>query len=165
MPDDKKETTDFFGGSDLPAELKLAKDFVLDETNPNDLRVRLMHQAFKDKTGIIVFYQPNCPACQAFKPTIVKLAEASKGYFPVGTINCIDYKNGNELLSEYVKVNSVPNIKFHKNGQFFDYVGGDRQVPSILRKLCEMEGICNDGIAAAVGMSPQQFFGGSEWWG
>ena len=96
-----EEKKDFFGGSDLAVELKLVRDFMLDETNPNDLRVRLMHQAFKDKTGIIVFYSPTCPACHMFKPTVQQLANTSKGMFPVGAVNCRDMVSGNQSLPHY----------------------------------------------------------------
>lgn len=126
--------------------------------DPAGVKLNFIEPPFRGHDGLVVFQMPWCPHCQNLAPTMVKLAEITKGIFPIGVINCSDTTNGNNLLKDYFNIAGYPTIKYYSEGRFTDYTGG-RNLVDFLRFLCKNKGICDlemGDYLAKFGMNLQQ---------
>jgi thiol-disulfide isomerase/thioredoxin len=135
--------TDLFGDAvKNVVELKLIKDYVALESDNGNVNLQLINERFNNKNGLIMFYSPTCPFCKDMGPRFTELSKVLKNSFPLGAVNCIDSKNGNDLLGDYFKISAYPTIKYYNNGTYTDYSGG-RNVKDFLNYLCKSNGLCN----------------------
>lgn len=133
--------------------LTLTKSFQImrvPKSSAEEVKVQFIEPAFRGKSGLVVFHQPWCPHCQNLAPTVMKLANITKGLFPVGVIDCSDETNGNNLLADYFDVAGYPTIKFYDKGEFTDYSGG-RNLTDFLKFLCKAKGICDLEVSDYIG--------------
>ena len=135
-----QEHADIFGGSAV-AELKFDRDFQILETGNEKYQVQFINPLFRGKNGLVVNYAPWCPHCRDMAPTMIKLANLTRGLYPVGAINCYDDTRGNNLLADYLNITGYPTIKYLDQGNFKDYTGG-RELKDFLRFLCVENGLC-----------------------
>lgn len=131
-----------FGGALGIVELKLLKDYDMID-NKKDLKLNLIHPDFQSKDGFILYYNPSCPHCVNFSNVYKEVAERLKGAIGMGVVNCADAINGNDLLSDYFKIVSVPTLQFRNSvtGEYIDYTGG-RTVVDMLSFICRVSNIC-----------------------
>ena len=102
-------------------ELNLIKDYYLSDK----CELKLIHPEFKNRSGLIVYYIPTCPACIKLMPTLLELANQLNGVENIGIINCADKINGNHLLADFFNINGYPTIQFynHVTGKYVEYFG------------------------------------------
>ena len=107
------------------------------------VNLKLTHPEFKDRDGFILYYSPTCPHCIRFKPTLIELAKRLNGALSIGTIDCTDTINGNNLLADFYNISGFPMLKFynHVTGEYIDYTGG-RNVNDMLAFLCKVKNLC-----------------------
>lgn len=126
-------------------ELNMMKDFqVIKSSDLTGAKVNLqfVNPDFMEKNGLVVFYAPWCPHCATLRPSLVKLANITKGLYPVGVINATNEEYGNNLLKDYFEIVGYPTIKFFNDGTFKDYNGG-RNVVDLLRFMCKADNLCD----------------------
>jgi len=133
--------------NDTPVHpLSLVDDYTLIKGNDGSVKPQFINPAFSGKKGLVVFHQPWCPHCKNLAPTLIKVANMTKGLFPIGVINCSDTRGGNNLLADYFDIVGYPTIKYYDNGSFTDYTGG-RQMVDFLQFLCKEANICDLSLA------------------
>jgi thiol-disulfide isomerase/thioredoxin len=154
----------FFNDASPIMELTAVKDVLVDQDAIDENAVVINTPAFKKKSGVVLFYSPNCGHCKDFKPTFLELGNQLGNTVPLGAFNCIDFEGKNNILSEYLDIAGYPTIKFydHRNHAFIDYEG-PRNIKSIVGELCK-QGICDSATARALGVQTNVIgmFGGAK---
>ena len=119
------------------------KDFLVEGEDKKNFHLKLINPSFKGKDGYVVFYSPTCPHCVNFVPEVEQLARRLKGAISIGTVNCKDTINGNDILADFYNISGVPTIKFYNgvNGEFIDYTGG-HSVNDLLNFVCKTKNVC-----------------------
>lgn len=140
MSNKAREHKDLFGGSSV-TELKFDRDFQVLETQGDKYQLQFINPLFRGRNGLVINYAPWCPHCRDMAPTMIKLANLTRGLYPIGAINCYDETRGNNLLGDYLNITGYPTIKFYDEGSFTDYTGG-RELKDLLRALCMRNGLC-----------------------
>jgi thiol-disulfide isomerase/thioredoxin len=135
---------DYFSKLKSIQQVKFVEDFIAHEHGANALTLELMNANYlsKNKTGVLVFYSPTCKHCKDFAPTYANVAEKLKSQVFFGAVNCFDYIHKNDILSDFLKVEGVPAIKFVRGNKFIDYTGG-KELKVLLANICKQYGICN----------------------
>lgn len=134
----------YFGKLKSVEQIKFVDDFIAHEHGSNALTLELMNANYlsKNKAGVLVFYSPTCKHCKDFAPTYANVAEKLKSQVFFGAVNCFDYIHKNDILSDFLKVEGVPAIKFVRGNKFIDYTGG-KELKVMLANICKQYGICN----------------------
>jgi thiol-disulfide isomerase/thioredoxin len=135
---------DYFSKLKSIQQVKFVEDFIAHEHGANALTLELMNANYlsKNKSGVLVFYSPTCKHCKDFAPTYANVAEKLKSQVFFGAVNCFDYIHKNDILSDFLKVEGVPAIKFVRGNKFIDYTGG-KELKVLLANICKQYGICN----------------------
>lgn len=123
-------------------ELNLTDDFTILKDTAGKANIQFSNSKFRGKNGIVIFYNPDCPHCQNMQGDVIRLANMTKGLYPIGTINTKNTMFGNNLLADFMKVQYYPSIKFYDNGNFVDYNDG-RDIKSFMKFLCVKNGLCD----------------------
>lgn len=121
------------------------EDFLIsNNNNSGESSIKLSNKAFQDRDGFIVYYSPKCPHCVKFAPTLKELANKVKRTLSIGTVNCDNVIQGNNILADLYNISYLPMIKYynHLTGEFIDYTGG-RQINELLTWLCQVRNICH----------------------
>lgn len=142
------ESNDYYGGKKTDiVELKLLNDYV---ARPRGLdkgvNLELIAKGFlkNNRKGVVMMYNPSCPACEAIKIPYAEVAKKVKDSLFVGSLNCMDLLHQNDLLADYYKVNATPTIKFFNgNDMFYDYTGGP-VTNEIMAWVLKMNEICKE---------------------
>ncbi len=93
-----------------------SKDFIIENK-----RVIVTQKNFKNKYGLIVFYEPWCPHCKEMVEMWSDLAIQFLHKFPIGAVNC--EKKDNYPIRNKLKIQFYPTIKMvNKNGTLSDYI-------------------------------------------
>lgn len=132
-----------FGGDANIVQLKLLKDYKLIGENSKNPFLKLINPAFRNKDGYIIYYSPTCPHCVNFAPTVSKLAKQLKGKMSVGTVDCTDTINKNNILGDFFSISGFPTIKFYDSSsqEYIDYSGG-RNINDLLDFVCRVKNVC-----------------------
>lgn len=131
---------DLFTNTDV-VELKFNRDFQVLETQGEQYKLQFINPLFRGRNGLVLNYAPWCPHCRDITPTMIKLANLTRGLYPIGAINCYDETRGNNILADYLNIAGYPTIKYFEHGSFKDYSGG-RELKDFLRFLCMQNGLC-----------------------
>ena len=146
MSDLIKKTVNLYS-DDL--EINMTKDFeILKVPSEGKVKLNFIKPEFRGKNGLVIFYNPKCRHCQDMQGDVAKVANMTKGLFPVGTINVENTMYGNNLLADYFEVTAYPTIKFYDMGEFIDYSAAEgkpkgRSVTDFMKFLCVKNGLCD----------------------
>lgn len=134
----------YFSGLHEVEKIKFVEDFIAREHNASVPTLDLVNADYiaKNRSGVLLFYAPNCTHCHNFAPTFANVAKQLGDQVFFGTVNCYDHIHKNNILSEFLKIGGVPAIKFVHKGKFIDYNGG-KDFKVMLANICKQYGICN----------------------
>ena len=83
-------------------ELKYS-DFII-----KDKKLILKNKDYQNNKSIIIFYAPWCSHCKTIYDDIIELSITNLNKFKIGVVNISDNKNKNHLLSNFLKMDSIP---------------------------------------------------------
>jgi thiol-disulfide isomerase/thioredoxin len=105
---------------------------VLELSQGDFKKKKLINKDFKGKQGILIFYAPWCGHCRSMVREISELAIQFRYIFPFGTVNC-ENPNNNDICQEFA-VEKFPTIFVTKNGKVRSY-NGSRQKDDLLEYI------------------------------
>ena len=104
-----------YGNNDNVLELKY-KDFKI-----NKREILLINNNFKNNQSLIIFYAPWCSHCQKMYDDVRELSITNMYKFNIGAVNINDNKNKNYLLSDFLKIKSIPCAYIIKNNKLIRF--------------------------------------------
>ena len=104
-----------YGNNDNVLELKY-KDFKI-----NKREISLINNNFKNNQSLIIFYAPWCSHCQKMYDDVRELSISNMYKFNIGAVNINDNKNKNYLLSDFLKIKSIPTAYIVKNNKLENF--------------------------------------------
>jgi hypothetical protein len=121
-----KAPEDIFGEADGIVELKLINDYVMKPRGLDKVDLELANKVYlnKNRTGMIMMYDPKCPHCKTLSDPYKQIAGMLQDSMFMGAINCMDLFHKNDLLANYLKIEHVPVLRLYNGSKFIDYTGG-----------------------------------------
>lgn len=106
------------------------------------MNYQIMNKYFGDnKSGFVLFHDPNSKKCQKFYPIYAQLAKMLMGKMPVASVDCLDRVSGNDILAQYLNITGYPVLKVYEGGKFKDYSGG-KTLKDMLAVACKYTDAC-----------------------
>ena len=102
---------DIYNKNDHIKEFKY-KDFTIKKD-----KIIIKNKKFLENKSLIIFYAPWCGHCKNIAKDVRELAMTNLYKFNIGAVNISDIKNKNDLLSDFLDIQSIPTAYVIKNRQ------------------------------------------------
>lgn len=129
---------------EIPGIYELTKeDFDITDTNTT-----ISNKDIRDKYGMLIVYNPNCPKCIQSVPLFDYMSQNTKEYdIKIATVNSKNIKNHNDELVQKLNVKSFPTIftinkgikNNHKMKGSLRKYEGDRDIHNLMIELYVMK--------------------------